>query len=80
MEPLDLTQGAIGPYTPQRVLAKFVRSMVIAPPNVHFLDPEILELVDTADPDQLLIIPLRCRDRRGALVGSVNYDVDGGIV
>ena len=45
-----------------------------------FLDPEVLELVDAADPEQLLIIPLRCRDRVGNLVGSVNYEVTGGIV
>lgn len=71
MEVVDLTEGATGTYTPQRVLAKYVRSMVIAPPNQHFLDPEVLEMVDAQDPEQMIIIPLRYRDRRGNFVGSV---------
>jgi hypothetical protein len=71
MEVVDLTVGATGTYSPQKVLAKYVRSMVIAPPNVHFLDPEVLEQVDAQDPEQLVIIPLRCLNRRGEQVGSV---------
>lgn len=71
MEILDLTVGATGTYTPQKVLVKYIRSMVIAPPNVHFLDPEVLEQVDTLEPDQLVIIPLRCLNRRGEPIGAV---------
>lgn len=80
MERLDLTPGTVGPYTPQLVLAKYVRSMVTAPPNVHYLDPEVMDKVDAADPEQLLVIPLRCRDRRGNLVGSVIGTGEDGIL
>jgi hypothetical protein len=71
MDALDLTGGVTGTYTPQKVVVKYIRSMVIARPNVHFLDPEILERVDALDPDDLVIIPLRCLNRRGEYVGSV---------
>lgn len=74
MDVLDLTVGVTGTFTPQKILAKFVRTMAIAPPNVHFLDPEVLEKVDAQDPEQMLIIPLRCLDRRGFQVGAVTIE------
>jgi hypothetical protein len=71
---IDLTQGVTGVYTPQKVLAKYVRTMVIAPPNLHYVDDEVLAQVDQANPEDVLLIPLRFKDRYGRAVGSVTVD------
>jgi hypothetical protein len=71
---IDLTQGVTGVYTPQKVKAKFVRTMVIAPPNLHYLDDEVLAQVDLADPEDILLSPLRFKDRYGRPVGAVTVE------
>jgi hypothetical protein len=71
---VDLTQGATGTFTPQKVLVKYVRSMVIAPPNLHYLDDEILEQIDAMDPEEMVVVPLRYKDRYGRPVGSVTVE------
>ena len=70
----DLTIGAKGVYTPQKVKVKFIRTMVIAPPNQHYLDDEVLEQVDQLDPEEDVIIPLRFKDRYGKPVGSMRVE------